>query len=155
MLKIDTILCPTDFSESAQAAFSLAQSLARDHGARIVALHALPVPLMTAHPALSQDAGDIRESILEQLQAEYPPTGDVPLDYQVVEGNPPDEILEAASDLGCDLIVMGTHGRSGLRRLFMGSVAEKVLREADCPVITVRTPRKEAEATSGEETANV
>jgi nucleotide-binding universal stress UspA family protein len=62
----------------------------------------------------------------------------------LTDGEPYAEILRVAEDDGCDLIVMGTHGRTGLRRLLMGSVAEQVLRQASCPVLTVKTPFPES-----------
>jgi len=63
------------------------------------------------------------------------------------QGDSAEEILSLAAELGCDLIVMGTHGRSGLGRLLMGSVAELVLAEADCPVLVVKSPRRKGAAT--------
>lgn len=65
--------------------------------------------------------------------------------HRLVEGQPVDEILRLAKETGCDLIVMGTHGRTGLGRMLMGSVAEKVVRTASCPVVTVREPSPVAE----------
>ena len=62
------------------------------------------------------------------------------MEYRVQDGDPVVEILEVTREAPCDLIVMGTHGRTGLGRLLMGSVAEQVLRRASCPVLTVRTP---------------
>jgi nucleotide-binding universal stress UspA family protein len=68
----------------------------------------------------------------------------VPVEHRLEEGDPATEILRTARDCGCDLIVMGTHGRRGLSRLLTGSVAEQVMRKAPCPVVTVKTPFPEA-----------
>ena len=68
------------------------------------------------------------------------------IDHRLTDGEPYAEILRVAEDDGCDLIVMGTHGRKGLRRLLMGSVAEQVVRQASCPVMTVKTPFPEPES---------
>jgi len=83
--------------------------------------------------------GDLREARvrLERL----PVTGEnVRAERQLVEGDPVSEILRVAREMPADLIVMGTHGRTGLERLLMGSVAEEVLRKATCPVLTVKRP---------------
>jgi nucleotide-binding universal stress UspA family protein len=64
----------------------------------------------------------------------------LPVEYRLLEGDPARTILETARETGCDLIVMGTHGRSGLGRFLMGSVAERVLRKAPCPVLTLKAP---------------
>jgi nucleotide-binding universal stress UspA family protein len=82
---------------------------------------------------------------LERVSA---PT-EVRVERQVGEGDSAVEILRAAQDLKADLIVMGTHGRTGLGRLLMGSVAEQVVRKAPCPVLTVRTPSLQAESAQG------
>jgi nucleotide-binding universal stress UspA family protein len=66
------------------------------------------------------------------------------IDYRLEEGEPAREILRAAAETNCDLIVLGTHGRTGFRRLLLGSVAEQVMRRADCPVLTVNRPVQES-----------
>ncbi|HEY8505975.1 MAG TPA: universal stress protein [Gemmataceae bacterium] len=140
MLKFRTILYPTDFSEPARAAFDLACSLARDHGARLVVLHVYPPP--RAHG----DIIDFRapdgpvESLRAQLHEVRPPEPGPEVEYRLEEGDPAAVILRVAAERGCDLIVMGTHGRTGLWRVLLGSVAERVLRDAPCPVLTVKSP---------------
>src|SRR5205814_7121380 len=69
-----------------------------------------------------------------------PPDASLRVEHRVAVGNPANEVLSLARALNCDVIVMGTHGRTGLDRLLTGSVAEEVLRKADCPVMVVRTP---------------
>jgi nucleotide-binding universal stress UspA family protein len=139
MYTIRKILHPTDFSEQAAAAFRLASSLAKQHGAEVVVLHVVPPPVAWGE-AIAREPPD---SYKEELWNEYmlpirSPEPGVQVLYRMEEGIPADLIATVAEDIGCDLIVMGTHGRTGLRRLFMGSVAEQVLRTAPCPVLTIR-----------------
>jgi universal stress protein A len=82
------------------------------------------------------DKDRVREQLL-QVQAHDPR---VRLEHRFAEGDPAAEILRATEECRCDVIVMGTHGRTGLSRLLMGSVAERVLRKAPCPVVTVKPP---------------
>ncbi len=143
MYCIATILHPTDFSARADIAFHLACSLARDHHARLIVLHVKP-PLVHAEHVERAPEGDERErrwhERLRELQVSGPRLA---LEYRETEGPPDGEIVRFAREQGCDLIVMGTHGRGGLVRLLLGSVADKVLRTAPCPVMTVRAPLPE------------
>jgi len=141
MLPIHTILHPTDFSDRSQFAFRVACALARDYGARLVVLHAdyLPVALYGEVIAPPRPEG-YRETITDQLHQFTPPDPNIQVEYRLNEGEPVTEILGVAEEINADLIVMGTHGRTGLERLLMGSVAEQVLRRAACPVLTVRAP---------------
>jgi hypothetical protein len=75
--------------------------------------------------------------VLHRFQVSDPT---VHVEHRLADGNPSEEILRQARDTGCDLIVMGTHGRRGLGRLLLGSVAEEVMRKAPCPVLTVKLP---------------
>ncbi len=143
------ILCPTDFSDSSEAAFRLAADLARCHRCRLVLLHVLEVPasaylggVLVPDPAEQADEARAR---LERLQPDGPA---VEVERRLVEGQPAEEIVQAATETGCDLIVLGTHGRTGVGRLLLGSVAEQVLRNAPCPVLTVKAPRPAALCTS-------
>lgn len=136
-----TILHPTDFSEPARYAFELACSLARDHGARLVVLYVEPPVVVYGEGGglLMRPEGYLEEQ-QQKLRQFRPQDPQIPVERCLVEGDPADEILAAARQGNCDLIVLGTHGRTGLARLLMGSVAEKVLRNASCPVLTVKTP---------------
>jgi nucleotide-binding universal stress UspA family protein len=140
MLPIHTILFPTDFSENAEQAFPLACALARDCGARIVVLNVLPPPLgheqLQAHQHPEEYYGIPRKA-LEKIRA---PEDNVRVEHRLEEGDAAGVILQVADDVQAGLIVMGTHGRTGLARLLLGSVAEHVLRKASCPVLTVRVP---------------
>jgi nucleotide-binding universal stress UspA family protein len=159
MKPMKTILHPTDFSECAMRALSLAGSLARDRYARLILLHVVP----KAAPGGQPEAGAQTERRLWDLQtygqemAERLRRLDVPavpcaVERLVEEGEPAEAILRKAAETACDLIVMGTHGRSGEIRRLMGSVAEAVTREAYCPVVTVALPaRAAAERPAGQE----
>lgn len=147
MLAIHHILHPTDFSERSELAFRLACSLALDHGARLTILHVTmppPVGYVEGTPVvLAEPAEDCNQKIwweFDRLSTVYPGVRELRIEAKVVEGSPATEILNTAKENGCDLIVMGTHGRSGLGRLLMGSVAEVVVRKASCPVLTVKAP---------------
>jgi nucleotide-binding universal stress UspA family protein len=141
MLPVRVILHPTDFSESSGCAFRLACSLARDYGARLVVIHVMPtVAVAVPFVTIPAEPLDVREQLLEQLANVQSRDPNVAVEHHLKEGDPSTEILQYAQQIKCDLIVMGTHGRSGLGRLFLGSVAEQVLRKAPCAVLTVKTP---------------
>jgi nucleotide-binding universal stress UspA family protein len=145
MLLFRTILHPTDFSRPAEEAFQLAASLARDHGARLVVLHVTPAA--AEFSSATEEVRACKDHLWDEfyrLEKIDPRIREVRLECKFVEGDPVDEILRVAKDIDCDLIVMGTEGRTGLGRLLMGSVAEKVLRRAPCPVLTVKAHPKPA-----------
>ncbi|HZT83295.1 MAG TPA: universal stress protein [Gemmataceae bacterium] len=143
MLAFHTILCPTDFSERSASAFYLACSLARDHGARLVVLH-VDRPPQTHGEVVARRDGGYREQLEEALRGVRPTDPRLSVEHRLEEGEPAETILRVSNELGCDLIVMGTHGRTGLRRVLMGSVAEQVVRRAACPVLTVNAPLPQA-----------
>jgi nucleotide-binding universal stress UspA family protein len=140
-MKFQTILFPTDFSESSQYALDLAFALARDLKARLLVLHvAAPPPFVTYgefEKVMQQSSGYRRELEEKLRQCEKP---DCNAEFHLKEGEPAAEILHFAEEVHGDMIVMGTHGRTGLGRLLLGSVAENVLRKAACPVLTVKLP---------------
>lgn len=141
MLPIRTILYPTDFSALSQPAFELACALARDYGARLVILHVADPPHVTpVEGVLVITPFSEVEATRGRLEAVQPADPRVAVNHRLAEGNPADEILAAAADEKADLIVLGSHGRSGITRALMGSVAETVQRAAPCPVLTVRSP---------------
>jgi nucleotide-binding universal stress UspA family protein len=138
MPAIRRILHPTDLSETSRAAFRLACALARDSGAELRVLHVYPPPVGGAE-AVDRHRDDELETTLKQKIRDAAPAADAPgvaVDYWIEEGAPAEVIVEVAKV--CDLVVMGTHGRTGLARVLLGSVAERVVREAPCPVATVR-----------------
>ncbi len=139
MLPLATILHPTDFSEHSEFAFRLACALARDYKARLVLLHVLPPPIIIygggavppdPWPAIAGAKAKLRELEGRAHRAR--------VESQVMEGDSVDMILRAAEETQCDVIIMGTHGRTALTRLLLGSVAELVIRKAPCPVLTAK-----------------
>jgi len=148
MLTIRRILCPVDFSDFSRRALDLAFSIAARSGAEITALHvtAPSLPPSAAFPevpaVLAADPA-VMERLRAELAAFVAPsrTPDVPLRTGVSDGAPVTTILREAEALGVDLIVMGTHGAGGFERRVLGSVSEKVLRKARCPVLTVMARR--------------
>jgi nucleotide-binding universal stress UspA family protein len=141
MLAIKHVLHPTDFSDGSELAFRLACSLARDYGARLSVVHvALPPTIVYGEGVVPPEPQDWLDLAREKLARLLPPDPKIAVDHRLIEGDVVDEILRTAADTGSDVIVMGTHGRTGLGRFLMGSVAEQVVRKAPCPVVTVKTP---------------
>jgi glycine betaine transporter len=148
------ILVPTDFSIHADEALDTAIDLAGRYGASITIVHAFE-PVIYAFPESSgiytslqlEDAiGDIDKELEKRKQSALA-KGAKTVSVAQLSGFPPGEITDYAKSGGYDLIVMGTHGRRGFSRVLMGSVAERVLRTASCPVLSVR--RFEEQAKSG------
>ena len=139
MLHINTILHPTDFSDAAMQSLQLARSLARDHGAKLVILGvAMPaMPVSEVYVPVGEMAGQVEE-MRRQVTKLASTITDVPVESHALQGIPGHAIVSVADEIQADLIVMGTHGRSGLSRLVMGSVAEDVMRHAHCPVLTMK-----------------
>ncbi len=139
-LSLRTILHPTDFSLHSAVALQLAMSLANGPGCRLVLLHVL-TPVVVADEMGSTvvpfTAGE-REAVTARLRALAGTRAEA--ECRVEIGDPANVTVEVARELGSDLIVLGTHGRTGLGRLLLGSVAEQVVRKAPCPVITVKMP---------------
>jgi len=141
------VLWPTDFSRLAQAGLPHAVRLAAQGDGELVILHVLPTLAGFAFPEmggvawdrLAEEARGTAERRLERLvghlKAKLP---QLHVHAVVVEGVAFDEIHRVARRLGCDLIVLATHGRTGLQHVLMGSVAENVVRRSPCPVLTVR-----------------
>jgi len=136
-----TILHPTDFSDRSAHALRLACSLARDYGARLVVLHvAEPPPPPYEQGVMLPVSADLDEERADLERLAVPDDDVIRVERRFEKGDPAAVTLRVADELHADLIVMGTHGRTGLSRLLMGSVAEKVVRRATCPVLTVKTP---------------
>jgi nucleotide-binding universal stress UspA family protein len=146
MAVFQTIIHPTDFDEPSKEAFRVARSLAQALGSRLIVFHVVPPPAAVTHDGrVSLDPRDAEPVDLwadyRKRQAETP---DVPVEYAVVVGDTSEarSLLDAkVRELGDGaLVVMGSHGRRGLRRLLWGSKAEKVVRECPCPVLVVKAP---------------
>jgi nucleotide-binding universal stress UspA family protein len=149
MKPVQCILHPTDFSPRSRYSFRYACLLARELGARLIVLHVVPPPPITMHgemmdylPPSERSHEELRDK-LQEFQSEEP---NVAIEHFLEEGDPASVILQVAQTTPCDLIVMGTHGRTGLARLLMGSVAEAVVRKAPCAVLTVKVPTEKMEA---------
>jgi nucleotide-binding universal stress UspA family protein len=143
-----TLLVPHDFSLQSRAAFVLAEALARLAGARIHLLHVVESPALhalTPAGALDLALPDVvvtgARLEAEKLLLELAREARADVRVHVVEGPATEIICEMAERLPAELIVMGTHGRDGLAHLLLGSVAERTLRRAPCPVLTVRAPQ--------------
>ena len=143
-MHIRHILVPTDFSEGSNEAFETALALARDSGARVTLFHVHHVPVsvfpdvvLPLAPELMQHLEHSVDLVLDELCTRATANG-VPTDRCTAFGTTHAEICAMAEKLDVDLIVIGTHGRSGLTHAILGSVAEKVVRRAPCPVLTVR-----------------
>lgn len=141
MIPIKTILHPTDFSEYSAHAFHLACALARDYEAKLVVLHVMPpVVLAPLEIPLPAEYDDSKTKARERLFQVAPLDPKVRMEHLLAQGDTVKEILHAAKENQCDLIFMGTHGRTGLGRVVLGSVAEQVMRKAPCPVLSVKLP---------------
>jgi len=146
VLPIRTVLHPTDLLQRSEHAFHLACAFARDYGARLVVVHVWSMlPPTTGEVVPQPNSGYYPAATEEKLGRLRPTSPGVRVEYRLEEGNAADTILRVAKEAKADLIVMGMHGRTGLRRLLRGSIAEQVVRRATCPVVTTRSPFPEAE----------
>jgi nucleotide-binding universal stress UspA family protein len=148
---IRSILVPVDFSPSSRAALDYAAALADQTKARVDVLYVhepvgyLGSASLVAIPQVPGPAWDeTRREIVRELDGFIGTTRSQVRNVSIEPGNPGDVIPEVAKKGDVDLIVMGTHGRSGLNRLLVGSVAESVMRKAPVPVLTLRMPKREA-----------
>jgi universal stress protein A len=175
-MDIQQILVPMDYSDDSDQALQWAASLAQQFGARLILLHVIGKAVEEVYPqgtsfailapayyggmAPGSQLGrqpiiiDLEAQACTQLQdfAAQHLHDHLPIQVKVAVGKPADAIVRLAREAGVDLIVMGTHGRSGVRHLLMGSVAEAVIRQVQCPVTTVRS-RVTERPTSGERAA--
>ena len=149
MLTMKRILIPYDFSETSAAAVRYGLAAARTFGARVILLHVGN----QAHEELGTEfplglEGAVEDAVRERLLRILTPAeqNELKPELAVRPGMPAAEIVQYAKDQNIDLIVMGTHGRGFVGHFVMGSVAEKVVRTAPCPVLTVRNPRHEPAA---------
>ena len=141
-VKRSNILCPIDFSADSEATLSLASTLAEIWNAQLHLVHVHEIPFATADGGLVF-RGSLEECTTAEAKqlARVRPTKDGLCQHYLTVGEPADELLCYADAHKIDLIVLGTHGRTGIRRLLMGSVAEAVVRGASCPVLTLKIPR--------------
>jgi len=149
-MQIKTILFPTDFSQGARAAMDHAISLAKDYQSKLILLYVIQdISIAEWYIPSSLSATDLMEDMQKSAMNEMDKWGaevsqtvkDV--EKMVVRGVPFVEIIKTAKERHADLIVIGTHGRTGIDHMLFGSTAEKVVRKAGCPVLTVRIPGRE------------
>jgi len=138
------ILCPVDFSPPSRSAMAVAAGLAARFGAELTLFHAYPLPGYTLpegtilpSPKMLQDLAGQTDAILEEWKGEAAKLGAAGVRTAKSVGEPAAEIVDFAASGSFDLVVIGTRGRTGLRHALLGSVAERVVRRAACPVLTV------------------
>jgi nucleotide-binding universal stress UspA family protein len=145
---ITSILVPTDFSRPSEQALTYARSLAQRFGASLHLLHVVNRPLLAeglAAEAFMNEGTAMGSDMVEVAQDRLRKQAPDATSASVVFGYAAKSIVQHASRLGVDLIVMGSHGRTGVAHILLGSVAEAVIRTAQCPVLTVRDPVKAPE----------
>jgi nucleotide-binding universal stress UspA family protein len=147
MLSFNVIVVPTDFSDFSMRALDYALGLAEKYDAKVEVLYVAEQTLQVSDMAwvgvddrsIKDEHAEEARRQLEQLVAEKVPD-DLPAAAEVRTGDAVDEIIGFAEERGADLIVMATHGRTGLSHMLMGSTAERVIRKASCPVLTLKQP---------------
>ncbi|MBI1822581.1 MAG: universal stress protein [Nitrospirae bacterium] len=140
--KIKKILVPTDFSPESERLLKYAVMTAKSFGARIHLFHAIePFPYTTTDAFMVVDNSEALKSIADSLIKNFTSLlrkQGIPVKASMSVGSPAREIVMKAVQEKVDLIIMGTHGRTGVEHVLLGSVAEKVVRMAKCPVLTIR-----------------
>jgi universal stress protein A len=144
MEAVQKILVPTDFSAHADEAFHVAHTLARAVGAEVILFHVAQPPAVVSEGGkfLTNPGKADAENVWDRFHSIQPADPKVRVEHQVIVADRPraGHILEMLDKLGCDLIVMGTHGHSWLRHRLFGGVTEEVVRLARCPVMVVKAP---------------
>jgi universal stress protein A len=151
-MQIRTILLPTDFSECGNFALSYAASLARTFKASIICLNVIePIVPTVGYSGMTEPLpiADIAEQLEDSAERELPKLAEcddcegLNVEEMVVHGEAAAEIVRVGKEKGADLIVIASHGRTGLGRILFGSTAEAVVRHAHCPVLVVKPPQEE------------
>jgi len=145
MINIKHILYATDFSSHSNQAYFHAVALAEGHGASLTILHVCQARTVIMGegmiPAVGAESQDV-DYWRRQLEQIRPVNDGIEVRHVLLEGSAAEEIIRYATEQAVDLIVMGTHGRTGLERLLMGSVAEQIVRGAPCSVLVVKMPKR-------------
>jgi nucleotide-binding universal stress UspA family protein len=139
MIRVKKILYPTDFSSYSNQAYFHAVALAENHKASLTVLFVYTPDIVT--PGQPPDEAAAKRYWQSQLEQIRPVDPSIAVHHILLEGDPAREIVRYSRDANIDLIVMGTHGRTGLERLLVGSVAERVMKDASCSVLVVKLPR--------------
>ena len=151
---IRSILLPTDFSDCANYALSFATSFARQYGAKIICVHVIePIVPTVGYTGMTEPLpiADISEQLEDSAERELPKLSEcdecdgIDVEEVIVHGDAASEIVRVAGERKVDLIVISSHGRTGLGRIFFGSTAESVVRHAPCPVLVVKPPQERDE----------
>ena len=147
-MQIGKVLFATDFSEGSSHALPYAVDIAKRYGARLYVVHVIYDVTKTAgwyvpHVSLDEVYRDIEKSARAELEKSFidEMRGFDNIEYAVLKGTPYEEITRFAVEHNADLIVLGTHGRKGIDRVLFGSTAEQIVRNAPCPVLSVRLPK--------------
>lgn len=155
-MNVKNILCPIDYSSSGDAALVYATSLAKEYVAELHLVHVFEQPSTLVDAGFGTGFGGLPPQTLtpaelkseeDKLNAITPVRG-VQFRRKLLIGTPAEELVNYAKENDIDLVIMGTHGRTGLGRLLMGSVAEAVVRRSPCPVLTIKQPAKELQESS-------
>ena len=146
MFQLRRVLHPTDFSPPSQYAYEIATELAEKHQAALLVLHVVetlgPENVSYGEAVSQPQPESYRQRLWADLRRNAPPLRPtVQVEHLLAEGDTVTEIKRVAEEQHCDLIVLGTHGRTGLSHLLMGSAAERVIRVAPCPVLTAKVPQ--------------
>lgn len=151
--KIRKVLFPTDFSTLSDSALAEASAFARDRGARLLILHVAEPPAAYGSGEMYYGIPDPDDEALREMLVKVVPTDPgVAFEHRLVTGEPATEIVRVSDEEQADMIVMATHGRTGLMRWVLGSVTESVIRHAHCPVLVFKALGKQ-KVTEGEELA--
>jgi nucleotide-binding universal stress UspA family protein len=154
MMEIRTILLPTDFSECANYALTYTTQLARSSSASIICVHVVePVMPTVGYTGMTEPLpiADISEQLENSAERELPKIAGceecagLEIEEVIAHGDAATEIVRVARERKVDLIVISSHGRTGLGRILFGSTAESVVRHAPCPVLVVKPPQKESD----------
>ncbi|QFI53825.1 universal stress protein [Aeromonas simiae] len=141
-MSIQSILCPVDFSPMSKPVLDYAVSMAQTHNASLRLVHVVDqLQGFDSYKILHMTAAEITFQLEQQAKAhltELAASLPVPTTFEICFGRAPDEITALAAKEKCDLVVMGSHGRTGIAHLLVGSVAEAVVRHSPCPVLIVR-----------------
>ena len=150
MLPFKKILSPVDFSEACCDAMAVANELALHFSSELLVVHVVPDPPVLPESVVLKESdmplyrkelkSFYKDKITEEIEKHF--SKDLKANPIVERGDPANKIIKIAEEENVDLIVISTHGETGLRRVVLGSVAEKVVRHAQCPVITIRTHSK-------------
>jgi universal stress protein A len=140
-MNIKRILFPTDFSHTGDAALRFATTLAKESGGSLLIVHVQEAPMAYGGGEMYYGIPEPSTDELTTMLHDVKPTDpSVPVEYRLVTGDPAEAVVQLAEQEAVDLIVLGSHGRKGLSRLLMGSVAEVIVRKAHCPVLVYKQP---------------